>query len=514
MKKILVITFIAMFGGSLLIPAAADSAGGRNGYYRYPAVHKNTVVFVSEGDLWSVDIQGGAARRLTTHHGLESHPAVSPDGATLAFSAQYEGPTEVYTMPLAGGLPVRHTFGGQSSTVVGWTPDGKILYATQRYSTLPNTRLVILNPKTNAETIVPLDQAADGSFETPEGPLYFTRLPFQGSYTKRYQGGTVQNLWKFDAGNEAVPLTSDYPGTSKNPMVWNGRIYFATDRDGIMNLWSMDRGGENPEQLTFHKEFDVSSPSLHDGRIVYQLVSDLHVYDISSRTDREIEVVLPSDFDQMRERWVANPLDYLTSARLSPTGDRVALVSRGHVFTAPVGDGRFVRVTRSDGIRARSARFFPDGKTLIVLSDQSGEWEFHRAPADGVGQTEQLTSGAEVLRFDGLPSPDGRRLAFADKDQQLWVFDIASKRLDKAAFSPNGMFRDLVWSPDSRWLAFVRSAGNQYSQIMLLQIETGEITELTNDRVDSYSPAWPPATRSSFSSTGRAGPPDRPSSRP
>jgi tricorn protease len=487
MKKALGLAALAV---CLVILVQAGLAAGRNGYYRFPAVHKDTVVFVSEGDLWSVDIGGGPARRLTTHHGQETHPAISPDGSTIAFSAQYEGPTEIYTMPLAGGLPVRRTFAGQASTVVGWTPDGRILYATQKYSTLPNTRLVSLDPASGLETVIPLDQAAEGSYDPSGKTLVFARLPFQGSYTKRYKGGTVQSLWKFGPGSEASPLTPDYAGTSKNPLSWNGRIYFVSDRDGIMNLWSMDPSGKGLEQLTFHKEFDASSPSLQDGRIVYQLVSDLHVYDIAARSDRRIDVVLPSDFDQMRERWVSKPLDYLTSARISPAGDRVVLVSRGHVFTAPAGDGRWVRVTRKQGVRVRGARFFPDGKTLMVLSDESGEWEFHRAPADGTGASERLTTGAEVLRYDGLPSPDGRRLAFGDKDQQLWLFDLEKKALRKVAFSANGMFGDLAWSPDGRWLAYVQAADNRFSTIMLLNVETGDVAALTNDRVDSYSPAW------------------------
>lgn len=257
-----------------------------------------------------------------------------------------------------------------------------------------------------------------------------------------------------------------------------------------MNLWSMDPEGKGLEQLTFHKEFDVSSPSLHDGRIVYQLVSDLHVYDIAARSDRKIDIALPSDFDQMRERWVTKPLDYLTSAHLSPSGDRVSLVSRGHVFVAPAGGGRWVCVSRQEGVRARSARFFPDGRSLMVLSDESGEWEFSRVPANGLGTPERLTTGVKVLRFDGLPSPDGRRLAFADKDNQLWLCDIEKKSLRKVAVSGNGMFGDLAWSPDSRWLTYVQAAGNQFSRVMLLNVETGDVTGLTDDRVDSYAPAW------------------------
>jgi tricorn protease len=471
----------------------AGFAAGRNGYYRFPAIHGDVVVFTSEGDLWTVDVRGGTARRLTTHSGMETYPAISPDGLTLAFSAQYEGPTEVYTMPLAGGLPVRRTFAGQTATVAGWTPDGKILYATQKFSTLPNTQLVVLDPGTNTETLLPLNQAADGSFDAAGKTLFFTRLPFQGSYTKRYKGGTAQNLWTFVlGGEEAAPLTADYAGTSKNPMVWQDRIYFLSDRDGTMNIWSMDLKGGGLKQHTFHKGYDASSPSLHDGRIAYQLVADLHVFDIASGKDAGLAVTLSSDFDQMREKWVTKPLDYLTSGHVSPAGDRVVFVSRGHVFVAPVGDGRWVRVSRKDGVRARAARFLGDGKTLMVLSDETGEWEFHRFAADGLGPAEQLTTGAKVLRFDGVPSPDGQWIAFSDKDYQLWLFNVGKKALTRIAVSGTGMFGDFAWSPDSRWVAYVQGADNQFNQVMLLEAETGRTTELTNDRVDSYNPAWSP----------------------
>ncbi len=474
-----------------LVQTAA--AAGRNGYYRFPAIHGDMIVFTSEGDLWTVEAQGGTARRLTSHAGMENYPAISPDGRTLAFSAQYEGPTEIYTMPLAGGLPVRRTFAGQGATVVGWTPDGKVLYATRRYSTLPNVQLVVLDPATNAETLLPLNQAADGSFDATGRTLFFTRLPFQGSYTKRYQGGTAQNLWVYPLGAaEAAPLTADYPGTSKNPMVWKDRVFFLSDRDGSMNIWSMDLKGGGPTQHTFHKGFDASSPSLDAGRIAYQLVADLRVFDIASGRDSAVAVTLPSDFDQMRERWVTKPLDYLTSGHVSPAGDRVVFVSRGHVFVAPVGDGRWVRVSRKDGVRARAARFMGDGKSLMVLTDETGEWEFYRAAADGLGAPEQLTAGAKVIRFDGVPSPDGRWIAFADKDYQLWLFDVTQKALKRIAVAPTGMFDDLAWSPDSRWLAYVGGASNGFSRVLLHETETGKSAELTNDRVDSYSPAWSP----------------------
>ncbi len=476
----------------VLVSLVSVVAANNQGYYRFPSVHENSIVFTAEGDLWVTSLEGGVAKRLTTHHGIESHPAISPDGSQLAFSAQYEGPTDVYTMPFEGGLPTRRTY-GEEAAVVGWTADGKILYSTARYSTLPNTQLVSLDTETNQKIIIPLSQASDGTFDSTGNTLFFTRLPFQGSHTKRYKGGTAQSVWKFTAGKkEAIPLTSDYPGTSKNPLWWEGRIYFVSDRDGTMNLWSMKEDGSDLRQHTFHKGLDISCPSLHNGQIVYQLVADLYVYNISNSTDRKLSITLASDFDQMRERWVKKPTDYLTSVHVSPKGDKIVMTTRGQVFVAPAEEGRLVEVTRKSGVRLRDAQFMADGKSILLLSDESGELEFWEVPANGVGQGKALTDNGTVLRFGGIPSPDGKWFAFTDKDLQLWVYSFEKKKTDRIAVSENSNFYDLTWSPDSKWLAYVVTADNMYAQIKLYDVQKGETTALTRDRVESFAPAWSP----------------------
>lgn len=481
-------------GAALVMSPSPARAQSPAGYYRLPAVHGDTVVFTAEGDLWIVPLGGGVARRLTTHLGEESHAAISPDGKTVAFSASYEGPTEVYTMPLAGGLPTRRTWEGGTATVVGWSPDGKVLYDTRRYATLPDAQLATVDPRSGAIDRIPLAQASDGSYDPSGKTLFFTRFPFQGSNTKRYEGGTAQNIWKYTAGApEAVELTSSWPGTSRTPMPWQGRLYFVSDRDGTLNLWSSDESGGELKQLTHHVGWDVLSPSLADGHIVYQLGADLWRYDIAAGTDSIIPVRLASDFDQMREKWITDPMAWVTAVDLSPTGDRVVLTARGQVFVAPVGPGRLVEVPRQPLSRYRGAHFMPDGKTLVALSDASGEVELWTVPANGVGQPAQLTTGAKVLRWDGVPSPDGKWIAHYDKDQQLWLYDVRGHRSTRIATSDQGDFSDLAWSPDSRWLAYAAPAeSNGFQRIFLYDVASGKTTPATTDRFDSYSPAWSP----------------------
>lgn len=491
--------------GTLILPAARAVPGGaaaaqmavapdsaaQNGYYRQPSIHGDRIVFQAEGDLWSVSVNGGNATRLTTHPEQEADPAVSPDGKWLAFTATYEGPRDVYVMPMDGGTPRRLTY-GESAVVRGWTLDGEVLYATQGYSTLPQANLVKLDPATGAREIVPLADAADGVYG-PDGALYFTRFFPQSSNTKRYHGGTAQSVWKWVGQNiEATPLTADYDGTSRTAMWHDGRVYFVSDRDDHMNVWSMLPDGSGKRQETHHVGLDAKDPSEDGGRIAYQLGPDIRLYDIAAGTDRLVPIRLVSDFDQSRERWLTNPLNYLDSWALDEDGGRLGVVAHGRVFVAPTDGGRVFQATRHQGVRYRDVLFRPDTDELLVLSDESGEVEWWRVPETGIGQPTRVTTGGENLRMGGVASPDGSRVVHWDHDNRLWLTDVESGATEQIDFSAQGGWETPVWSPDSRWFVYGKPADNTFAQLRLYDTNAGRSWPITSDRYNSGSPVWGP----------------------
>ncbi len=518
--------------GPSTAPSAANPATvapSDVGYYRQPSLRGDTVVFVSEGDLWRASVpaatawqqitpagkvgESAHATRLTSHPGAESSPQISPDGQWVAFVGTYEGPAAAYVMPISGGRPTRLTWDGIRVNVVGWSPDGKVLVATDAFSTLPAAQLTRIDPKSGARDVVPLAQASDGAY-TANGQLIFTRLAFQGSQTARYQGGTAQNLWRWDPAHpdtEANALTGDYAGTSKNPMTDAGKIYFLSDRPGLggdrtMNVWAMAEDGTGLTQLTKSRGWDIISATLdparaaatdggsgHGTRIAYRVGADLHVLDVASGKDDLLALTLDSDLDQTREQWIPDPEEWISNIDLSPDGEKLAITARGRVWVIPkTHGGRVVSLTNEGGVRWRSAQFSPDGKTVLGFSDASGEVELAEVPADGSAPPTILTHDSDVLRWALATSPDGKLIAHTDKDQRLWLYSRATGKSTLVTSSTVDLLTNPTFSQDSKMLAWQEMQETQLHQIHLENLATGVQSAITTARYDSYDPAFSP----------------------
>jgi tricorn protease len=494
-------TILAPSLSLLLALLGQQAAAAADPYFRFPAVRGDTVVFTAEGDLWRTSIAGGKATRLTTHPSSETHAAISQDGKFVAFAASYEGAQEAYVMPIEGGLPKRITFENGGVTVLGWTAQGEVLVSTEN-SVGPSKHRVVaaLDPVKLARRVLPLADANDAVLDDAGRTVYFTRmgLSMTNDNVKAYRGGAYAQLWRFDlqSKNEAQPLFKGDGANNRRAMWWKGRLYFISDAGGADNLWTSLPDGSDRRELTHHKEWDVRTASLGDGRIAYQLGADLHVFDIASGQDALLHASLVSDFDQQRLRRVKSPLDALTGIEVASKLDRIVLTARGRVTIAGTGTHRRVEIAVPEGARARGAVFSHDDKWVYAIADTSGENEIWRYAADGSGHGERLTTDGASHRAALYPSPDGKWLAHTDKKGRTWLLDLAARTnviIDDAGQAGLDRSDQVVWSPDSRNLAFVRAGSSERrDQIGMFNLASGAISFVTTDRYEASSPAFSP----------------------
>ena len=484
-----------------LLVAGGQSNAAVQGYYSEPSLGPDRIVFVSESDLWSVDVAGGTASRLTAHAEPKGQPALSPDGRWLAFTGRYDGANEVYVMPSSGGSPKRLSFDSAPARVEGWTPAGEVLYATTA-SSGPFSRRVLraVDPETLARRELPLMDARQAAFDD-SGSIYFIRfgLAVTNDNAREYRGGAMAQLWRFHPqyDEEAERLAPDHHGNLEQPMWWEGQLYVISDADGgVANLWRLQADGSDPVRLTEHDDFDVRGASLFEGQIVYQHGADLRLFDLADNSDQVLDIRLASDRGQKMTRWLDSPLGFLDNAHFAPDGERVVLTARGRVALVGTGSIRRIEIDLPERSRARQAMLSPDGDWLYAIVDATDEHEIWRFPVKSNGEAEALTDDGHTQRENLVVSPDGRAIAHSDRDGVLWLLDLASGSNRRIDASNGAGYRDMVWSPDSRALALVRpDSSMQRPQLLVYDIAGDHLHVLTSDRYESYSPAFSPDGR-------------------
>ncbi|MBC3809134.1 PD40 domain-containing protein [Undibacterium seohonense] len=494
--------FLTLSLGGMI--ASAYAAPNDNAYVRFPSIRADSVVFTAEGDLWKVASNGGAAQRLTTHLGAETHSAISLDGKWLAFSANYEGTQEAYVMPITGGVPKRISFENTAVTVLGWSAQGEVL-VTSQHQLGPTSQTVIsaINPQNLQRQVFPVSDANEATLDDAGKTLYFTRLGLhtRNDNAKLYRGGALAQLWKYELGGkaEAVKLFANDKSNNRRPMLWKNRLVFLSDRDGAYNLYSSNLAGEDVRALTKHREWEVRNPQIGDGKIAYQLGANLHLFDLTTQNDQLLNVDLVSDFDQSRQRYIKNPLEFLSNVQVAGKEEKLVFTARGQMTIAGTASQRRVDIQLPDGARAREAVFSHDERYVYAFVDSTGENEIWRFPANGNGKGEQLSKDGETHRLTMAPSPDGKYLAHTDKRGRLFLLDLNTKAnlvIDDAAKNGYGTHDEIVWSPDSKTLALVRSNNSQgRNQIGLYDLDSKQTHFVTTDRYESESP--------SFSSDGK-----------
>jgi tricorn protease len=484
---------------------AANPASAQTKLLRFPDISGENVVFCYGGDLWRASTSGGVATRLTAHPGQELFPKISPDGEWIAFTGQYDGDEQVYVIPATGGMPRQLTFypavgplpprWGYDHQVYGWTPDGKnVLFRALRDTDGVEvlTALYTVGVEGGLPVKLPMPTSGAGDF-SPDGTKMVYSPLFRDFRTwKRYQGGWAQDLYIFDLATHAVEAVSPTARTERDPMWIGDTVYFASDRDGTLNLYAFETTTGDLSQITNSSTWDVRWPSTDNrAQIVYELDGELQVYNIGTGEDRRLAISVPDDGLAMRpSRYPA--YENIEDVALSPKGERAVFVARGDIFTVPIEKGPTRNLTRSSGAHDKLARWSPDGSKISFVSDMSGEEQIYLINQDGSGEPEQLTEEFRAMLYAPEWAPDGKRLALSDKHGKLYVLTLDGRAVAEIADDQFGRIGDYVWSPNGGHLAFSMQEHSGFSSIYIWSVSDGQIRRITGAYADEYGPAWDP----------------------
>ena len=499
--KLLVWLCVAVAGGLMAMPAkapaqsssAADSApAGPTRLLRFADISKDKVVLAYAGDLWIASREGGAARRLTSHVGDELFPKFSPDGKWIAFTGEYDGNPDVYVMPSEGGEPKRLTFHPSNDMVLGWTPDGKnILFRSNRFSTPlgRSSKLFLISPQGGTPKALPVPRGDLTSFSPDGTKIAYLETSQEFRTWKRYRGGWSLPIAIYDLKKNTYEELPKTDGMDMFPM-WHGNsIYFISDRDGVMNLYSYDLGSKQTKKLTDYKEFDIKWPNLGPDAIVYENGGLLYEYNFASGATRNIPIEVRAEDIEARTEF-KKVGENVGSFGLSPSGARAVMEARGNIFTVPAEHGS-IRTLSIDasGIHELGPAWSPDGKCIAYLSDKTGEYELYTRPQMG-GEETRITTDGGVYRYGPVWSPDNKKLLYWDKLHQLWYVGVEEK---KPVLVDKGNYNDIAdgsWSPDSLWIAYSKTHRRGANDVFLYSLGTKKIAQVSPGTYNDVNPVF------------------------
>lgn len=511
MKKLLFALAVASMS------LAAGAAGQEARLLRFPAVGGDNIVFSYAGNLYRVGIDGGSAVKLTSHIGYECFPKISPDGKTIAFTGQYDGNTEVYTMPLTGGEPRRITYSalvgrdqvgermGPNNIVMGWTPDGsQIIYRSKQYcfSGLRGN-LCKVGAEGGTPEIIPTSEGGFCSYSPDGSKLAMNRMFREFRTWKYYRGGQADDIWINTVGTTGLEKITDNDAQDIFPMWVGDEIYYLSDRDRTMNLFVYDTRSKQTRKVTDFTEYDCKFPSCSQDWIVFENGGYIYKYDVRNRGKAEkVSITLTDDdiYSRSEYRKVGGSL---TSFSLSPDGKRVLVVARGDIFSLPAEKGPVHNISRSPQSHERDADWSPDGSRIAWVSDISGEYQIYTAPADNMREAKCMTSFK-----DGYPSildwsADGSRLYFGTEKRDIYELDVNSGRLDRILVSEQGGYRSFSLSSDGSWATYVTSLPNRVSAVFLYDVKARRSYQVTDRWYDASSPMFSEDGKYLFFSSAR-----------
>ncbi|HEV3146667.1 MAG TPA: S41 family peptidase [Gemmataceae bacterium] len=466
----------------------------------------SVLAFDWNGDIWTVGINGGRAKRLTAHPAKDRQPKFSPDGKQIAFVSEREGTPQVFVMSAEGGSPVQMTFHTAGYELLGWAPDGKrLLVSSQRDNFWRHAdRYFLVSADGKATEEMLFDDYGQNGMLSPNGrQLLFSR---EGApwWRKGYRGSQASQIWLYDLEKKYF---EPFPQQSDSGCLWplwkpdGVGLYYVSGRSGSFQLWEhpSEVKGVERQLTTMPGDDSVVFPCISkDGnRIVFRHLFDFYqMVPGSAEPPHPIEIL--ADVDRPAERMERRVLQTATQVAFSSDGLEIAFIAGGDlwVMDTELREPKQVTTTAEE---ERSPVFSADGEWLYFVSDRDGRSEVYRAKrGDGSKYwwqnskfiVEPLTKDGKQ-KFNLTLSPDGSHVAFLSERGDLNIMSPDGKDVHTfvKSFSPV----EYNWSPDGQWLTFSKEDENFNRDVFIQPVDgSKEPFNVSRHPRNDHNPVWSP----------------------
>ena len=506
MNKLILATLLGAYG---LAAQAQDNPL----WMRHPAISPDgkTIAFSYQGDIFTVPSNGGTAKQITSNAAFDSYPVWSPDGNHIAFASNREGSIDVWVMDANGGIPKRVTTNSGSEYPLRWKDNSTIMF---KASIMPTAKSIIFagsypqvytvgmdggRPKLFSDiTMDALDINASGDV------LYIDRKGYEDEWRKHHRSPITRDVW-LKSGDSFRKLTT-FDGEDRDP-VWasDGKsFYYLSEQSGTLNIYHRTLDGKET-QITNHEKNPVRFLSAAtDGTLCYGYDGEIYTVRKGGQPQKTAIRIAADTEGKELIRQIRSSGAY--NIKLSPNGKEIGFVMHGDVYVTSIEYRTTKQITNTPE-QERYIDFSPDGRTIIYDSERNGVWQIYATTMKNKDEkqfayatelVEERLTQSDQTSFQPKFSPDGKQIAFWENRGTLRVMDAKGKNVKTAmdgkfVYSYSDGDIDFTWSPDSKWLlsSYIGVGGWNNSDIALVNASgNGEIHNLTESGYNESNAKW------------------------
>ena len=506
MNKLILATLLGAYG---LAAQAQDNPL----WMRHPAISPDgkTIAFSYQGDIFTVPSSGGTAKQITSNAAFDSYPVWSPDGNHIAFASNREGSIDVWVMDANGGIPKRVTTNSGSEYPLRWKDNSTIMF---KASIMPTAKSIIFagsypqvytvgmdggRPKLFSDiTMDALDINASGDV------IYIDRKGYEDEWRKHHRSPITRDVW-LKSGDSFRKLTT-FDGEDRDP-VWSAdgkSFYYLSEQSGTLNIYHRTLDGKET-QITNHEKNPVRFLSAAtDGTLCYGYDGEIYTVRKGGQPQKTAIRIAADTEGKELIRQIRSSGAY--NIKLSPNGKEIGFVMHGDVYVTSIEYRTTKQITNTPE-QERYIDFSPDGRTIIYDSERNGVWQIYATTMKNKDEkqfayatelVEERLTQSDQTSFQPKFSPDGKQIAFWENRGTLRVMDAKGKNVKTAmdgkfVYSYSDGDIDFTWSPDSKWLlsSYIGVGGWNNSDIALVNASgNGEIHNLTESGYNESNAKW------------------------